>query len=54
MKDLLSKEHYCCKTHTSLTKTSAFPLLKTTPYMDYPPFLQEKFDPPPFFDFSKI
>ena len=49
MKDLLSKEHYCYKIHTSLMKTSAYllfyrqPPLATPPldgYMGYPPFLQ--------------
>ena len=52
MKDLLSKEHYCYKTHTLLDLKKAVitpPLYWHTsppPYMDYSPFLQENLDPP--------
>ena len=62
MKDLLSKQHYCYKTHTSLMKTSAYLLFyrqlnpppSCTPplygYMGYPLstplFLQKNLDPP--------
>ena len=54
MKGLLSKEHYCCKIHTLLRKSIAYPFFYRQPtYMDYPPFLQENLDPP-FYDFSKI
>ena len=42
MKDLLSKERYCYKIPTSLTKSSAYPILQTTIL-----FLQENFDSPP-------
>ena len=41
MKDMLSKEHYCYKTHILLIKSSAYSLIWTTP-----PFLQENLDPP--------
>ena len=54
MKGLLSKEHYCCKIHTLLRKSIAYPFFYRQPtYMDYPPFLQENLDPP-FYGFSKI
>ena len=58
MKDLLRKEHYCYKMHTSLMKNSASPpFYRQTPYMVYPqpapPFLPENLDPP-FYDFPKI
>ena len=42
----------CYKIHTLLMKSSAYTLLYTSPYMDYPlPFLQESLEPP-FYDFS--
>ena len=49
MKDLLSKEHYCYKTHT-LMRSIAYPVPSIdkppSPYLDYPSFLQENLDPP--------
>ena len=42
MKDLLSKEHYCCKFHTLSVKSSAYPPF----YIDYTPFLQENLHRP--------
>ena len=63
MKDLLSKGHYCHKTHTFLMKNRAYPssidnpLYVTLPFhrqphMDYTLFLQENLDPP-FMIFQK-
>ena len=50
MKDLLSKEHYCYKIHTSLLESSAAPFYRQPlPYMHYPPFLSENLDPPSLF-----
>ena len=55
MKNLLSKEHYCCKIHLLLVlmKNSAYPQSIDSPqYMGYPPpprppppFLQENLKP---------
>ena len=50
MKDLLSKEHYSYKILSRACPPSS---IDSSPYMDYPPFLQENLDPP-FYDFSKI
>ena len=52
MKDLLSKEHYCCK--SIIDEKQRLPLLlQTTPYMDYSPFLHKILDPS-FYSFQKI
>ena len=48
MEDLLSKEHYCHKIHTSLMESST-----PSPTIDNPPILQENLDPH-FYDFLKI
>ena len=45
MKDLISKEHYCCKIHTLFINEKQC----------FPPFLQEKLNHlSQFYDFSKI
>ena len=49
MKDLLSKEYYCYKVHTSLTKSSAYPTSIDTHH-----FFKKENLGPPFCDFSKI
>ena len=60
MKDFLSNEHYCYKTHTLLMRTNASSLSFNSqpPYIEYPapppsPILQGNLDPL-FYDFSKI
>ena len=63
MKDLLSKQHYCYKTHTSLMKTSAYllfyrqlnPPLHPTPIWLYglPPIFTKKILIPPWKFFYK-
>ena len=46
MKDLLIREHYCYKIHTSLMeKSGSFPLNRQPPYMNYPSFLLENLYP---------
>ena len=52
MKDKLSKEHYCLKTHTLLMESSAYLPSIYIHHMDYPSFLQKNLDLP-FYDFSK-
>ena len=45
MKDLISKEYYCCKIHTLFINEKQY----------FPPFLQENLDPlSQFYDFSRI
>ena len=46
MKDLLSKEHYCYKIHTSLSKSTGYPACYKQPLYGLPPFLQENPDSP--------
>ena len=50
MKDLLSKEHYCCKIHTLVMKSIAYPppplSIDDLPHMDAPHFYKKILIPP--------
>lgn len=52
MKDLLSKEHCCYKTHVKSNAYLPPPSIDNPLYMDYPPFLKENLEPT-FYDFQK-
>lgn len=52
MKELMCKEHYCCKIHTLLTKSSAYPpfppIYRPPPIYGLPlAFSQVNLNPPP-------
>ena len=57
MKDLLSKEHYCYRHHTSSTKSSAYPIpcLSANPIYGLPcPIFTRKCSALHLYDFSKV
>ena len=54
MKNLLSKKHYCYKTHTLLMQSSAYPSPSINNHLyGLTPFLQENLDPSPPMIFQK-